>query len=555
MPCVSAYDAFHNEKELYKFGHSDLYFCFMKRLNDLEYLKLSKPQALIYNLKVFFCSIPGWFKNLFLAFFAFLKNCCLAVKDEFVDIFRTFTKGNWAVKLSFLIFGFGNLYYGQIMRGLLFLLFEIVFIIYMFIPFGPTQLGTGLHWLGKCNWFQVGSTVGTEQSGMQYNEVLDIYERVEGDDSVRVLLYGLLTVIFIIGFIATWRMQVKQCRICMDITASGKKIKSGKDDLQSLLDDQFHKTLLTPSLLGILVFTVLPIVYMVIVAFTNYDYKHNGYANLFSWVGLDNFNQITDFGQGGLGLVFSELLGWTLIWAVFATFSNYFLGMIVAMMINKKGIKLKKFWRTVLVMTIAIPQFVSLLYVSKLFGATGMIGNLLDNIPFISNYLSANFYQDVWQSPILAKILLIVINIWIGIPYVMLMATGILMNIPADLYESAKIDGASGVQQFTKITLPYMLFVTGPYLLTSFVGNLNNFNVIYLLTGGGPTNTEIGIINGVEVGHTDLLITWLFKLTAGGDPKYYLASVVGILIFVVVAVLSLIVYNVIPSTKNEEDYS
>lgn len=137
----------------------------------------------------------------------------------------------------------------------------------------------------------------------------------------------------------------------------------------------------------------------------------------------------------------------------------------------------------------------------------------------------------------------------------MLMATGILMNIPDDLYESAKIDGASGFQQWTKITLPYMLFVTGPYLLTSFVGNLNNFNVIYLLTGGNPINTEIGTAGGVSVGYTDLLITWLFKMTLGSaDSEYYMASLIGILVFVVVAFLSLIVYNVIPSTKNEEDF-
>jgi arabinogalactan oligomer/maltooligosaccharide transport system permease protein len=137
----------------------------------------------------------------------------------------------------------------------------------------------------------------------------------------------------------------------------------------------------------------------------------------------------------------------------------------------------------------------------------------------------------------------------------MLMATGILMNIPQDLYESSRIDGANTVQQYTKITLPYMMFVMGPYLLTSFVGNLNNFNVIYLLTGGNPLNTAIGTAGGVSVGHTDLLITWLFKMTLGSaETKYYMASIIGILVFVVVAILSLIVYNVIPSTKNEEDY-
>jgi len=245
------------------------------------------------------------------------------------------------------------------------------------------------------------------------------------------------------------------------------------------------------------------------------------------------------------------------MWSFFATFSNYFLGMFVAIMINKKGIKLKKLWRTVLVMTIAIPQFVSLMYVSKLFDSSGLIGRILGQIPAIDQYLDVNHFISLWDSPVVAKVLLIVINIWIGIPYIMLMATGILMNIPADLYESSRIDGANTFQQYTKITLPYMLFVTGPYLLTSFVNNLNNFNVIYLLTGGtgNPINTDIGTAGGVSVGHTDLLITWLYKMTLGSaDTRYYDASIIGICVFLVVAVLSLIVYNVIPSTKNEEDY-
>ena len=520
----------------------------MKRLNDLDYLKLSKFQAFLYNLKLFFCAIPMWFKKLGLGIAGFFKNCGIAIKNEILDIITTFTQGNWAVKLSFLIFGFGNFYYGQIMRGILFLVFEIVFFGYMFVPSG------GLYWLAKGNWFQVGKTVGTVQGGFQYDPIYDTDVWVTGDDSVKVMLYGLLTIIFIVAFIYTWRLQVKQCRICMNITAKGKKVKSGKQDLRSLLDDQFHKTLLALPLTGILAFTVLPIIYMVLVAFTSYDAAHDGYSNLFSWVGLEHFNELFDFGKGGLGLAFGEILSWTLMWAFFATFTNYFLGMFVAIMINKKGIKIKKFWRTVLVMTIAIPQFVSLLYVAKLFDSTGIIGKLIyDILP--QSMISAN-QQSLWQNPITAKILLIVLNIWVGIPYIMLMATGILMNIPQDLYESSKIDGASPWQQYSRITLPYMMFVMGPYLLTSFVGNLNNFNVIYLLTQNNQLiNTEIGYAGGVSVTYTDLLITWLYKMTLNSaETKYYMASIIGILVFIVVAVLSLIVYNVIPSTRNEEDY-
>jgi arabinogalactan oligomer/maltooligosaccharide transport system permease protein len=135
----------------------------------------------------------------------------------------------------------------------------------------------------------------------------------------------------------------------------------------------------------------------------------------------------------------------------------------------------------------------------------------------------------------------------------MLIATGILMNIPADLYESSRIDGANAWQQYTKITLPYMLFITGPYLLTSFTSNMNNFNVIFLLTGGAPINAAASGAAG-SVGFTDLLITWLFKITMGAESQYYLASVIGILVFLVVAGISLVVYNVLPSIKNEEDF-
>ena len=521
----------------------------MKKLNDLEYLKLSKFNALIYNIQLFLCAIPGWFKNLGTQIANFFKNCASAVVNEFKDIGSTFTQGNWAVKLSFLIFGAGNLYYGQIMRGLMFLFFELIFIGYMLVPSG------GLYWLAKGNWFKIGSTIGTVQGSFQYDAVYDTDIWVPGDDSVKVMLYGLLTIVFIVAFIYTWRLQVKQCRICMDITAKGKKIRSGKEDLRSLLDDQFHKTLLALPLTGIMVFTVLPIIYMVLIAFTSYDAAHDGYSNLFSWVGWEHFNELFNFGRGGLGLAFGEILSWTLMWAFFATFTNYFLGMFVAIMINKKGIKIKKFWRTVLVMTIAIPQFVSLLYVAKLFDATGIIGKLLLQWNLIPQSMIAANNLSLWADPVSAKILVIIVNIWVGIPYIMLMATGILMNIPQDLYESARIDGASGIQQYTKITLPYMMFVMGPYLLTSFVGNLNNFNIIYLLTGGNPLNTEIGTAGGVSVGSTDLLITWLYKMTLNSaESKYYDASVIGILVFLVVAILSLIVYNVIPSTKNEEDY-
>ena len=483
----------------------------------------------------FLVSIPKAILKLFKKIWGVIKKFGIKVKDEAVDIWTTFVNGSWQTKVSYLVMGFGNIARGQILRGLLFFLFEAVFIFYMVM--------WGGHWLSRF------TTLGTIGLHNEYDEKFDAYVIVEGDDSFKILLYGLLTILFIIAFIVTWRINVKQNRILDQIVRSGKKVKSGKDDLKSLLDDQFHKTMLALPLTGIIVFTVIPIIFMILVSLTNYDAQHDGYSNLFTWIGLDNFNELLSWGSGSsnLSAAFGEILAWTLMWAFFATFTNYFLGMIVAIMINKKGIKLKKIWRGFLVLTIAIPQFVSLLYVSKMFADNGLINGFLMDMGWITKSI------PFWTDPVLARVTVIIINIWIGIPYLMLIATGILMNIPQDLYESSRIDGANVWQQYMKITLPYMLFVTGPYLLTSFIGNINNFNVIYLLTGGGPTNPDL-LTSGGSAGSTDLLITWLFKITTGAESNYKLAAVIGIMIFVVVAVLSLIVYNVIPSTKNEEDF-
>ena len=508
----------------------------MKKYSDLEYLRLPKWRRFLYTLACLFFGIPGgiWngLKKIYFAVAGFGKK----VAAEFVDIFVTFREGDWKTRLSYFVMGFGSIARGQVLRGLLFLLMQVVFIVYMI--FG------GVHWLGQLD------NLGDKGPEKVYNDFLDQYVTQYNDNSFKILLYGVLTIFFIIALIYTWRLNIKQNKISEGIIKSGKKLKSGKDDLRSLVDDQFHKTLLSLPLLGIVIFTVMPIVFMILVAFTNYDSLHNGYSNnLFTWVGLENFNTMLSFGQGGkYGATFGEILSWTLIWAFFATFTNYFLGMGVAMMINKKGIRFKKFWRACLVMTIAVPQFISLMYVSKMFAVNGIVNGFLMNLGWIEKPL------PFWTDGDWAKVWVIILNIWGGIPYLMLMATGILMNIPADLYESAKIDGAGAWQQYTKITLPYMLFITGPYLLTSFIGNMNNFNIIYLLSGGGPALIDAGGVLGAP-GQTDLLVTWLFKMITTSEPAAYnLASVIGILIFVVVSVISLIVYNVMPSIKNEEDF-
>lgn len=190
------------------------------------------------------------------------------------------------------------------------------------------------------------------------------------------------------------------------------------------------------------------------------------------------------------------------------------------------------------VLTAAIPQFITLLVMRLLLDdKSGAINQALGTqFPFLTDW---------------ARVTIIVVNIWIGVPYTMLISSGLLMNIPDDLYESARIDGANAVQQFTKITFPYIFFVLTPYLITSFVGNINNFNVIFFLTRGGPEKPEI-YANGA--GETDLLVTWLYKLTKDQND-FRLAAVIGILVFVICAVGSLITFNMSKASKNEEEFS
>ena len=186
----------------------------------------------------------------------------------------------------------------------------------------------------------------------------------------------------------------------------------------------------------------------------------------------------------------------------------------------------------------AVPQFVSLLLMRSMLRESGLINVMLQNAGIINSPLP--FLSD----PTWARVTVIIVNLWIGIPFTMMQVTGILQNIPNDLYEAAKVDGANSVTIFFKITLPYMLFVTTPYLITTFTGNINNFNVIFLLTKGEPVPV------GYTAGKTDLLVTWLYKLTV--DQQYFnVGAVVGILTFVILAIVSLDTYRTIGYYKNE----
>ena len=381
------------------------------------------------------------------------------------------------------------------------------------------------------------------------------------DNSFLMMLFGIITFLFIGLYLVAWNLSIASSYKAEEDVKNGEKPSTFIQDCKSLLDGRFHLTLLTPAIILLLIFTIVPTVLMILISFTdmNTNAQISG-AVLMDWVGLQNFIDLFVGGSGSeisreVGRNFFPVLTWTFEWAIIATFSCYFGGIFLALLINRKDVKLKKLWRTVFVLTIAIPQFITLLVIRNLLGQYGPINEILRNlgvlgddpqafVDFLGLQAKGSDMKAVW----LVRATVLVVNLYVGIPHTMLMTSGILMNIPSDLYEAATIDGANKWQMFRKITLPYVIFVTTPYLISSFIGNITSFNIIFLLTGGGPATTSDSI-----AGSTDLLVTWLYKMTID-NYKYNAGSIIGILTFFITAFITLFCYRNSKAYKEEDTF-
>lgn len=434
-------------------------------------------------------------------------------------------QGDTMTRLSALVMGLGNMANGQVAKGLLFLAAELGYLFFM--------ARYGLHNLAML------VTLGSVEQQEIWDEAQQVFLYTKGDQSVLLLLYGVATLMVTAVMIWGWRGALRSAYKAECLKKSGCHVNTFREDLASLLDENLYRLLMTPSMFFILALTVLPLIFMICMAFTNYS-KIDNHLVLFDWVGLDNFATLFD-SSSILGSTFWSVLGWTLVWAVFATFTNYIFGMILALIINRNDTKAKGFWRFCFVLSSAVPMFVSLLIMRTMLQPNGAVNVLLRNLGWIAADASLPFFTD----PTWARVTVIVINIWVGVPYTLMQLTGVLQNIPSDLYEAAKVDGAGPVRTFFSITLPYMLYVTTPYLIATFTGNVNNFNVIYLLSGGAPITNLAS-----TAGSTDLLVTWLYKLTI--DKQYYnVGAVLGIMTFIILSIGALFTYRRSKSYKEE----
>lgn len=424
--------------------------------------------------------------------------------------------------LSALIPGSGQIYNRQWIKGLMMLLLSGFAISYF-----ASTLRTAV-------WGMI--TLGDVPSRLE--EVNGRSVNVPGDHSINLMIQSLIVLFLFVLYLIVYISVIK------DAYRTGRKRDSGlppatfRQTLTFIHDFKFAQAMLVLPGAGILFLTILPIVFMVLLAFTNYSSPHHiPPGNLVDWVGLDTFAQL--FRLSSWSGTFLGVLGWTVLWAVVATATTFISGLAVALVLSQKEIRLKGIWRTLIIIPYAIPQMISLLAMKMMFN--GKFGP-------INQYLSHfGLGQLPWLTdPFWAKFTVIIVNIWVGMPLSFLLISSVLSTISPDLYEAARVEGAGRWQQARIITFPFIMFAIAPILIIQLAGNFNNFNVIYLLTNGGPSNPEYQF-----AGHTDLLITWLYKLTLNNNI-YNIASAIGIILFIIIAGFSIWNYRQTRSFKDEE---
>ncbi|MBR1845012.1 MAG: sugar ABC transporter permease [Oscillospiraceae bacterium] len=423
-------------------------------------------------------------------------------------------KSSWKVKLSALIMGGGQLLYGCWQKGLIYLLVEVS-VLWYFLTRGISDI---------VGFF----TLGTQKA--------DPWTGTVGDNSVVMLLMGIFAWIVIIVFLCIYVSNLKDAYAIERRVKSGGKPLSFKAEVAQLLDRKFYITALALPVLGVCVFNILPIVFMILIAFTNYGGSIVP-PELVDWVGFQNFAQLATLSR--FAPTFFRILGWNVVWAVLSTGLNYFAGLGLALLLNKDCVRGKAFWRLFPILAYAIPGFITLLGFKFMFSYGGPINQMIRD--FGGTAVGFLDLDAKWS----ARAIGLFVNCWISVPSIMLLATGHLSNRDMSIYESARIDGANRWHQFKSLTLPYMIFTTTPVILSQFVGNFNNFGIFYFLRGG------LYMDNYFLASDTDLLINWLYNLSI--DNNYYsIGAAISLVILLITSVISLAVY-VRSAAFREED--
>ena len=407
-----------------------------------------------------------------------------------------------------LIPGLGQIYNKQKAKGAIFLGVTILFLIYFFAIAAP-ELG---------NLITLGEVPGR-------------------DNSLFMLIRGAFHFILVIVYFIFYALNLKDAYTIAKRWNNDYPVPTTfKDMLKGIYANGFPYLLIIPSYIAMTFAIIFPVLVTLLIAFTNYDFQHLPPTKLLDWVGVTNFTNIWQLST--FRSAFGAVLGWTIIWALTASTVQIVIGIFTAIIANQPFIKGKRIFGVIFLLPWAVPAFITILTFSNMFndsiGAinTQVIPLLGKLLPFLNGHLIPWKTDPTWT-----KIALIMMQGWLGFPYIYVLTLGILQSIPNDLYEAAYIDGANAWQKFRNITFPMILAVAAPTLISQYTFNFNNFSIMYLFNDGGP-----GTVGG-GAGSTDILISWIYRLTTGAAPQYSMAAAVTLIISLIVISISMIAFK------------
>lgn len=395
----------------------------------------------------------------------------------------------WMTIIAFFMPGIDSLILKNWKKAIGFLVLTILaWAIFIPYAFGVYNIkGNGIMGLVKLSW-QVGDS--------------DIYGPIYSDARYS-LVEGVIGIILLVSTISYFTISAYQCWKITRSMEKGIRFNTWVETKKILRTSGFPYAISLPGLILIMFIVVMPIIVSLLLAFTNIGTDHNPAGGQeTSWVGFEEFVEL--FTNKEFFRPFGHVLWWNIVWAISTSFLVIFLGTVMALAIENKNIKGKTIWRTIFILPWAIPAFVSILFFKVIFGETdsSIVNSLLINI---------GLEKVNWQTgPIASRIILILIQGWLGHSYIVLLVSGNMKSISNDIYEASRIDGAKPFKQFAKMTLPIILLQIAPLLIGQFTFNFNNFSIIWLFNDGGSKIDSSFVYN---VGSTDIILSWIYKIT------------------------------------------
>ena len=321
-------------------------------------------------------------------------------------------------------------------------------------------------------------------------------EEVPRDNSIFLLAEGIISVLIIAFGVLVYFLSLRDAWVNGKKRDEGVALNSVRKQYQMLLSEGFPYLMITPGFILLVFVVIFPILFGFAIAFT-------------------------------------------VVWTLLATTLQCTVGVLLAILVNQKDLRFKPMIRTIFILPWAVPGFVTILVFAGMFNDSfGVINNAILSFFGIS--------PKAWLTdPFWTKTALIMMQTWLGFPFVFAMTTGVLQAIPDDLYEAATMDGASALTRLRTITLPLVLYAIAPILITQYTFNFNNFNIIYLFNNGGPA------VVGSNAGGTDILVSWIYKLTMSSS-QYAIAATITILLSIFVVGLALWQFRATKSFKNDD---